>query len=247
MVYIDIRSLIYHHLQPFAKAAGCQIYIADAATHKSWRNSLEKKAKVLGFDSQRIRDLYDDIENWGCIAILKSKKYLGAPEIASFFSKVGLDSKSIHYLSSKTAKDYPVFGDLDARIPPEKRMYFYWFVVRLEDGDGGYVFDNYLSESKMTRIELDNFYKALKAGEVEFDFIKKDGSARHARGTLDPKLMPSKATIEKMYADQGEDYNELVAKLEARKDYMPYFWDLDKGGYRQFHVSRFQGANVPLN
>lgn len=247
MVYVNLRSLIYHHLQPFAKAAGCQLYIADAATHKSWRDSLEKKAKVLGFEEDEVRELYDAIGDWGCIAILKSKKYLGAPEIAPFFSKVGLESQSIHYLSSKNAKNHKVWGDLDATIPPDKRMFFYWFIVRVEDGDGGYVYDDYLNESKMTRIELDNFYDALKNSEVEFDFIKKDGTKRHARGTLDPKLMPSEADIRKMYADQGEDYDALVAKLDARKDFMPYFWDLDKNGYRQFHVSRFEGANIPLS
>jgi hypothetical protein len=99
----------------------------------------------------------------------------------------------------------------------------------------------------MTRQELDNFYNALNLGEVEFDFIKKDGTKRHARGTLNPKLMPSENEIRQMYIDMGEDYDALMSKLISRKDYMPYFWDLDKGGYRQFHVSRFENANISLN
>jgi len=34
-----------------------------------------------------------------------------------------------------------------------------------------------------------------------------------------------------------------------RRDYMPYFWDLDNNGYRQFHVSRFEGItkSTPLS
>lgn len=99
-----------------------------------------------------------------------------------------------------------------------------------------------LDERKMTRAELDGFYDALKAGEVEFDFIKKDGSRRHARGTLNPDLMPSRAEIENIYSEQGIDLAELEAKLQARKDYMPFFWDLENNGYRQFHVSRFEGV-----
>jgi hypothetical protein len=53
--------------------------------------------------------------------------------------------------------------------------------------------------------------------------------------------MPPENAIRKQYTDAGEDYDALMTKLEQRKIYMPYFWDLDKGGYRQFHISRFVG------
>ena len=56
-----------------------------------------------------------------------------------------------------------------------------------------------LAERKMSRIELDDFYSRLEAGEVEFDFIKKDGSRRHARGTLNPSLMPSREEMKRIY------------------------------------------------
>lgn len=104
-----------------------------------------------------------------------------------------------------------------------------------------------LHERKMSRVELDDFYKALQDGEVEFDYVKKDGSKRHAHGTLDPKLMPSREEMKKIYAQQDVDLDALEARLQARKDYMPYYWDLDKGGYRQFHVSRFEGVGAPLD
>lgn len=98
-----------------------------------------------------------------------------------------------------------------------------------------------IAERKMTRPELDEFYDSLRSGVVEFDFIKKDGSRHHARGTLNPNQMPSRSEIEKIYAEQGVDLAELESRLQARQDYMPYFWDLDNNGYRQFHVSRFEG------
>lgn len=98
-----------------------------------------------------------------------------------------------------------------------------------------------LVERKMTRAELEDFYDSLWLGELEFDFIKKDGSRRHARGTLNPDLMPSRAEMKRIYDQQGVDLDELEDRLKMRRDYMPYFWDLENNGYRQFHVSRFEG------
>lgn len=34
----------------------------------------------------------------------------------------------------------------------------------------------------------------------------------------------------------------MLQTFEDRKDYMIYFWDLEKNAYRQFHVSRFEGV-----
>ena len=101
-----------------------------------------------------------------------------------------------------------------------------------------------LEERKMTRVELNDFYSKLEAGEVEFDFIKKDGSRRHARGTLNPDLMPSREEMKRIYQEQNVDLDSLEARLQERKDYMPYFWDLENNGYRQFHVSRFEGLST---
>ena len=104
-----------------------------------------------------------------------------------------------------------------------------------------------LAERKMTRIELDDFYSKLESGEVEFDFIKKDGSRRHARGTLNQELMPSRDEMKRIYQEQNVDLDELEARLSQRKDYMPYFWDLENNGYRQFHVSRFEGLSNQID
>lgn len=42
----------------------------------------------------------------------------------------------------------------------------------------------------MTEDKIKEFRKLLTEGKVEFDFTKKDGSVRHAVGTLNSKLMP---------------------------------------------------------
>ena len=34
----------------------------------------------------------------------------------------------------------------------------------------------------------------------------------------------------------------MLQMFEDRKEYMIYFWDLEKNAYRQFHVSRFEGV-----
>ena len=65
--------------------------------------------------------------------ILKSKKYYGAPEIAPHFAKFDLDSESIHYMHSINAEKHPIWGDLDAVIPPNKRIFLYWIKLDVLD------------------------------------------------------------------------------------------------------------------
>ena len=106
-------------------------------------------------------------------------------------------------------------------------------------------------ERKMTRTELDDFYQKLETGTVKFSFKKKDGTMRDAVGTLDLSLMPSMQEQRRLYDEQQqadpsvyqETFDQMLQKFEQRKDYMIYFWDLEKNAYRQFHVSRFEGVN----
>lgn len=145
-IYMSIKSLVYKELQPLAQAAGCQILLLDSKTYKSYTNALESKMKSLGIDIDNYRRLIDAIEEFGCVAVLKSKKYYGPPEIASFFSSVGLDADDVHMLSSVNAKKHEEWGDFDSSIPANKAKFFYWFYVHvrnednevvMEDGDGG--------------------------------------------------------------------------------------------------------------
>ena len=245
-IYLPIKKLVYKELQPMAQAAGCQMILLDSKTYNPYDNKLEQKMKVLGIESDQYRELIDEINDCGCIAVLKSKRDYGPIEIAKFFARVGLEERDVHTLTSVNAKHYKIWGDFDASIPKNKVKFFYWFKVEVKNEDDEVVMESQLNERKLSRSELNGFYKALEQGELEFDFMKKDGTRRHARGTLDPKLMPSEQEIRQHYLDMGEDYDALMAKLLARKDYMPYYWDLDKGGYRQFHVSRFEGSSKPL-
>lgn len=140
-IYLSIKSLVYKELQPMAKAAGCQLLILDSKTYKSYNYELEKKIKVLGIDSDSYSELINAIEDWGCIAILKSKKYYGRPEIAQFFSKVGLTSDDVRHLNSIEAKKHSTWGDLDVTIPLNKRKFFYWFKVHVRNEENEIVME----------------------------------------------------------------------------------------------------------
>lgn len=108
----------------------------------------------------------------------------------------------------------------------------YWQSYLDESNDSQMVF-----ERKMSRQELDDFYKKLQDDIVEFKYTKKDGTKRNAQGTLKKELMPSEKDLRKQYPD----YDDMMKMFQARKDYMIYYWDLEKNAFRQFHVSRFDG------
>ena len=108
----------------------------------------------------------------------------------------------------------------------------YWQSYLDESNDSQMVF-----ERKMSRQELDDFYKKLQDDIVEFKYTKKDGTKRNAQGTLKKELMPSEQDLRKQYPD----YDDMMKMFKARKDYMIYYWDLEKNAFRQFHVSRFDG------
>lgn len=62
--------------------------------------------------------------------------------------------------------------------------------------------------------------EALRAGTVEFSYIKKDGTVRPAVGTITPVETPSSAP--------ARNYSPLNIR----------YFDLDAGGYRQFAAAR---------
>ena len=70
---------------------------------------------------------------------------------------------------------------------------------------------------------------ALYEGVVLFDFIKKDGSLRHARGTTCPDLVPV----------------ENVPKGASPKSYLRpvvTFYDIDKKGWRSMRIDTIWSA-----
>lgn len=118
-----------------AQAAGCQIILLDSKTYKPYTDKLEQKMEVLGIEADQYKQLRDEIDEYGCIAVLKSKKYYGPGEIAQFFSTVSLKEDDVHMLTSTNAKNYKVWGDFDASIPEKKVKFFYWFRVYVENED----------------------------------------------------------------------------------------------------------------
>ena len=135
-LHLPIKPLVYKELQPMARAANCQMILLDSKTYKPYTDKLEQKMRVLGIESDQYRQLMDEIEDHGCIVVLKSSKLYGLAEVASFFSSVGLEERDVYMLTSTNAKHYSVWGDFDASIPEKKRKFFYWFAVDVENEDG---------------------------------------------------------------------------------------------------------------
>ena len=77
-------------------------------------------------------------------------------------------------------------------------------------------------------MDTNELRKALNEGVVLFDFIKKDGTLRHARGTTCPDLIPTdnmpqnKRTPEQ----QAAFHRQTVA-----------FYDIDKKSWRSMQIS----------
>lgn len=69
--------------------------------------------------------------------------------------------------------------------------------------------------------------KALSEGIVIFQFIKKDGSLRAARGTTCPELVPTDDTPKGKRTPQQQDaYNRQTVA----------FYDIDRKGWRSMRI-----------
>ena len=147
MVSFQLKSLIYKQLQPMANACGCQLLLMDGKTYQTYYHTIEKKMRTLGIDQDQYDELKYAIEDYGCIAILKSTKYISSIQIAPYFANVGLKESEIHRLNSIEAKKHPDFGDIDSTIPAHKRKFLYWFAVVVEDVEGNVVMEDVNKET----------------------------------------------------------------------------------------------------
>ena len=76
-------------------------------------------------------------------------------------------------------------------------------------------------------MNIPDLKKALNEGIVLFEFIKKDGSLRHARGTTCPDLVPSDDTPK----------NKRTPEQQALYDRQTIaFYDIDKKGWRSMRI-----------
>ena len=76
-------------------------------------------------------------------------------------------------------------------------------------------------------MSIPDLRKALNEGIVLFQFIKKDGSIRHARGTTSPDLVPADDT------PKGKRTPEQKALYERTT---VAFYDIDKKGWRAMRI-----------
>ena len=79
---------------------------------------------------------------------------------------------------------------------------------------------------------LDEFSNMLKEGIVDFEFIKKDGTVRSAKGTLEPSLLPP---------PKPEGDSEVAAPRKKNESVFVYY-DLEKNAFRSFVKASFLGA-----
>ena len=77
--------------------------------------------------------------------------------------------------------------------------------------------------------ELKEFNEMLHNGIVEFQFIKKDGTLRQAKGTLLPQYLPPKS-------DSGEGSSRKPS------DNVCVYFDMEKNAFRSFVKTSFVGA-----
>ena len=76
-------------------------------------------------------------------------------------------------------------------------------------------------------MNIPDLKKALYEGVVLFEFVKKDGSIRHARGTTCPDLVPT----------DNMPQNKRTPPQQALYDRQPVaFYDIDKKGWRSMRI-----------
>ena len=76
-------------------------------------------------------------------------------------------------------------------------------------------------------MNIPDLKKALYEGVVLFEFVKKDGSIRHARGTTCPDLVPT----------DNMPQNKRTPQQQALYDRQTVaFYDIDKKGWRCMRI-----------
>lgn len=76
-------------------------------------------------------------------------------------------------------------------------------------------------------MNIQDLKKALYEGVVLFEFVKKDGSIRHARGTTCPDLVPT----------DNMPQNKRTPQQQALYDRQTVaFYDIDKKGWRSMRI-----------
>ena len=125
-------------------------------------------------------------------------------------------------------------------IPSDKRLYDAW-VTRLGNCLHWQKLMSQSAAMAQAHLTLE-LLKALGEGIVVFTYIKKDGRARRARGTLCPGV--SEAYDAYVRARSSEE-REKDGKARRKNDEDTTFcyWDLDQHGFRSFDAERLWEIN----
>ena len=76
-------------------------------------------------------------------------------------------------------------------------------------------------------MSIDELRQALNEGIVRFEFIKKDGTLRYARGTTNPDIISSDDM------PQGKRTEQQKAAYDSQT---VAFYDIDKKGWRSMRI-----------
>ena len=134
MVAFNIKEMIYKNLNPIAKAFGFKVLILDYDSYSSYGKKLNAKLNALNLSKDSIDDLNDALSTYQFVAILKNNRYVPYGDVLSAFSKYGMRENDLRSLGTKQSEDKP-FGMFDDSIPENKRQFFYWFPIEIEDVD----------------------------------------------------------------------------------------------------------------
>ena len=85
-------------------------------------------------------------------------------------------------------------------------------------------------EKTFKTTSLESFQEMLRKGIVDFEYIKKDGSVRQAKGTLLAEYLPTPKAADSDAPARKTNENVLV------------YFDMDKQSFRSFVKSSFVGA-----
>ena len=85
-------------------------------------------------------------------------------------------------------------------------------------------------EKTFKTTDLQEFNQMLHEGIVDFQFTKKDGSLRNAKGTLVAEHLPAPKADSDVKPARKQNENVLV------------YFDIEKGSFRSFVKSSFVGA-----
>ena len=86
-------------------------------------------------------------------------------------------------------------------------------------------------------MSIDELRQALNEGIVRFEFIKKDGTLRYARGTTNPDIISSDDTPQgKRTAQQKAAYDSQTVA----------FYDIDKKGWRSMRIDTIWDTHKSL-